>query len=107
MPSFRPDKILKSLIYKLVPGLWQSENRRIQKFSEENNIFVFDGQPPPPPRVNSFSHRREFELNGRNGYGLKRVNTGSSGSISCGGNDDDDEHFYSSDDPIRCALKII
>lgn len=94
----RSDKKLKALVYKLVPGLWQSENRRLQKFNEENNIFV-DEQTPP--QLNSHSHPREHELNGRNGYGLKRVNSGCGSNIGSHVADDDDEHFYSPDDPIR------
>lgn len=80
----------------------------MQKFNEENNIFVFDGQSPPMPNYHT-TNPREFELNTKtNGYGLKRVNTngyGGSNVNSCVGGsnntDDDDEHFYSSDDPIR------
>lgn len=81
-----------------MPGLWQSENRRLQKFNEENNIFV-DEQTPP--QLNSHSHPREHDLNGRNGYGLKRINIGGAGNIINNNADDDDEHFYAPDDPIR------
>ncbi|XP_053684305.1 protein suppressor 2 of zeste-like [Sabethes cyaneus] len=30
--NLRPDRILKSLVYKLVPGLYKSENQRVAKF---------------------------------------------------------------------------
>lgn len=99
----RPDKKLKTLIYKLVPGLWQSENRRQQKFNEENNIFV-DGQTMPlTMQPNTHNHGREFDVHdGRNGYGLKRVNSNCNVSVGPATSaDDDDEHFYSADDPIR------
>lgn len=32
MSNLRPDRILKTLIYKLVPGLYQSESQRVAEF---------------------------------------------------------------------------
>lgn len=93
-----------------MPALWQSENRRQQKFNEENNIYV-DGQTMPLTlQPNTHNHPREYDVNGgRNGYGLKRVNSNcnvsaSSNNAATATADDDDEHFYSADDPIRCAF---
>jgi hypothetical protein len=37
---FRPDNALKALVYKLVPGLYQSECQRVIKYNTENNINI-------------------------------------------------------------------
>ncbi|XP_058459753.1 mucin-2 [Malaya genurostris] len=44
--NLRPDRILKSLVYKLVPGLYKSENQRMAR-------FYSDQQPRDEPATNN------------------------------------------------------
>ncbi|EDS41706.1 ring finger protein [Culex quinquefasciatus] len=41
--NLRPDRILKSLVYKLVPGLYKSENQRVTRFYSDQ--FPEPGSP--------------------------------------------------------------
>lgn len=36
--NLRIDRAIRALVYKLVPGLYQSEKNRLVKFNSENNI---------------------------------------------------------------------
>lgn len=38
--NLRIDRALRALVYKLVPGLYQSEKNRLVKYNSENNIVT-------------------------------------------------------------------
>ncbi|XP_055624506.1 protein suppressor 2 of zeste-like [Toxorhynchites rutilus septentrionalis] len=48
MANLRPDRILKSLVYKLVPGLYKSENQRVAKFFADQSQDEHCGSRKPP-----------------------------------------------------------
>lgn len=40
---FRPDDIIKSLVYKVVPAVYQSESQKAKKFNKLHNIPYNNG----------------------------------------------------------------
>lgn len=79
-PPHRPDPIIRSIIYKLVPGLYQSECQRIYKYIHDKNIN----------KDTTFNNLIEFF------HQNKEPGTSTDYDINLL-----DQYFYSHDEPIR------
>lgn len=107
MRESRPDHRLKALVYKLVPGLCQSEHQRQRAFNERHDIKpIFAASHPL--RTKSASHPDDYDLAERDNNNhtnddepmkvARRVNADSAEPV------DGEYAFLSADDPIRYAL---
>lgn len=57
--SIRPDRAMQDIVYKLVPGLYLSEQKKREEFYQQRGEEDPNSQPPPPDPMDSateFSH---------------------------------------------------
>lgn len=59
MSNFRPDDIIKSLVYKVVPALYQSEQQRAEVFNREHGLQQVDGDDQNDKSTNQHHQRRQ------------------------------------------------
>lgn len=91
----RPDHRLKALVYKLVPGLCQSEHKRQRAFNERHNIKpICAARNLPRSKSASHSVNDNFLERDNNGDWMKVVRLNADLA-------DDEYSFWSADDPIR------
>lgn len=118
----RPDKQLQSVVYKLVSGLYHSEQKRKEKFNEEHKITVPNTATKPASHLNSkFKFNQQIdpfqssiiqqqqhqqEQQQKQQQQPTSSYSSSDDDVTCSGGITDEKiddvvEFYSPDDPIR------
>lgn len=102
---YRSDTQLKSLVYKLVPGLYQSERKRLQQFNDEHKVVLSDHRPKAASHLNSQLINSKFHTPQQQPSDSTAENNSrriDDNDISCSGDVKiDDVDFFSADEPIR------
>ncbi|KAJ6643772.1 Protein suppressor 2 of zeste, partial [Pseudolycoriella hygida] len=110
LSHLRSDTQLKSIVYKLVPGLYQSERKRLQQFNDEHKVVLSDHRPKAASHLNSQLINSKFhtpqqepldstaENNSRRSDECNDITY--SGDVKI-----DDVDFFSADEPISLSLE--
>lgn len=102
----RSDTQLKSIVYKLVPGLYQSERKRLQQFNDEHKVVLSDHRQKDASHLNSQLINSKFHTPQQQSLDSTAENN-SRRSDECnditysGDVKIDDVDFFSADEPIR------
>lgn len=109
---YRPDTQLKSIVYKLVPGLYQSESKRLQQFNDEHKVTLSDHRQKPASHLNSQLINSKFHTPHQQEPLDSTAESSSRRTDECndttysGDEKIDDVDFFSADEPIRLVCDV-